>query len=137
MFVLFLCAGVVQGKGWEYPSTVNKNHAMARHVMPKDNSCLFHCIAHVLDVKGDSAQEKSQRMRQLVSSIIRGNPSKYNSAFLGMNSTNYANVVTDPNQWGGAIELAIFSEHFRIEIVAFDYHWLREDTFGSRYTLSE
>mmetsp|Transcript_6073 Transcript_6073/g.8434 ORF Transcript_6073/g.8434 Transcript_6073/m.8434 type:complete len:535 (+) Transcript_6073:172-1776(+) len=121
---------VRQGKGWEYPPTVKKSGKMERKRMPRDNSCLFHSIAHVTDSESGEDLDRATTMRSLAADIIKSNPDKYDSVFLEMENEDYINVVLDPNQWGGGIELQIFSRHFEMEITAFDCHFLREDIFG-------
>ncbi|GAB5362684.1 hypothetical protein AAMO2058_000818900 [Amorphochlora amoebiformis] len=118
-----------QGKGWEYPKSIDKHGRMEKEDIPRDNSCLFHAIASVTDQKG-KGEKRAYDMRLLAANTIRQDPRTFNSTFLGMPNANYVNVVMDPNQWGGGIELAIFSQHFGIEIIAFDIHSLREDMFG-------
>lgn len=121
---------VRKGTGWEYPATIGKQGMMKRKDMPKDNSCLFHSIAFITDEKNDTKESAAYPLRHLAAQIIASDPARYNTAVLGMPNANYLNVVTDPNQWGGGIELSLFARHFALEIVAFDYHYLREDQFG-------
>jgi len=47
-----------------------------------------------------------------------------------MPNGEYQQQILHPDHWGGAIELQIFAIHHQTEIVAFDYHFLREDVFG-------
>jgi len=123
-------ATVKQGKGWEYPPSVKKTGKMERKQMPRDNSCLFHSISYVSSPEDGTSDEKATAMRILASEIISTDPQTYDQATLGMSPANYVHVVTDPQQWGGGIELQVFSRHFEMEITAFDYHFLREDIFG-------
>jgi len=123
-------ATVRQGKGWEYPPTVPQGGRMVRQNMPRDNSCLFHSIAYITDQAGEDRDASALTMRTLAAQIIGNDPTTYDSVFLGMPNSRYIQVVMDPSQWGGGIELQLFSRHFEIEICAFDYHFLREDHFG-------
>mmetsp|Transcript_12114 Transcript_12114/g.18058 ORF Transcript_12114/g.18058 Transcript_12114/m.18058 type:complete len:388 (+) Transcript_12114:78-1241(+) len=123
-------ATIRQGKGWEYPKTVSINDRIEKKAMPRDNSCLFHSIAFLSDAEGVNAEAKATNMRMLAAQTIGSNPRVFDTAFLGMPNGNYVNVVMDPNQWGGGIEISVFSRHFSMEIVAFDFHFLREDWFG-------
>jgi len=122
-------ATVRRGKGWEYPPTIGRYGRMERKDMPRDNSCLFHSIAYVTDQKGDQ-KTTANKMRFLAAEQIGKDPKVFDTAFLGMANSKYVNLVVDPDQWGGGIELSVFSRHFEMEICAFDYHCLREDIFG-------
>ena len=120
---------VKQGKGWAWPSTVTKNGFMVRRPMPSDNSCLFHTVAYICQDKKQGADSAFQ-LRELVATVVANDPQTYNTTFLASPNHIYQQTIMNPNSWGGAIELAIFSRLFETEIVAFDFHYLREDVFG-------
>lgn len=50
---------------------------------------------------------------KVVADAITANPFEYNEAILGRSPEAYANWILQKNSWGGAIELAIFSNHFK------------------------
>lgn len=102
---------------------------LMRHVVPSDNSCLFNSVYFILS-SGDFDGKKSNDMRQIIATAVRNNPEKYNSAFLGKENLEYCAWILDSNHWGGAIELSILSEHFKLEIVAVDTISLRMHRFG-------
>ncbi|KAG0366575.1 ubiquitin-specific protease otu1 [Gamsiella multidivaricata] len=79
-----------------------------------DNSCLFNAIAYTLD---PSMKENIKGLRQIIAQAIEANPEVYPDVVLGEKS------------WGGAIELAIFSEHYNIEIDSIDVATNRVDRF--------
>lgn len=56
---------------------------------------------------------------------------EYDEAILGKPREEYIAWLMESNTWGGAIELAIFSEYFQTEIVSIDITSLRMDRFGS------
>ncbi|OLN87714.1 Ubiquitin thioesterase OTU1 [Colletotrichum chlorophyti] len=85
-------------------------------VMPDDNSCLFTAFGGAIPGK----QLEAKELRQMIAGHIRQHPDKYSEAILEMPVDKYCRTITDPERWGGAIELGIFSDLFDIEIVAFD-----------------
>lgn len=57
-------------------------------------------------------------------------PINYSEAILGQSPAKYAQWIVHKDHWGGAIELAILSQYFRAEIVAFDVINVRSNCFG-------
>lgn len=92
---------------------------LMRHVVPSDNSCLFFSIYYLLS-NGELNSERSSDLRRIIAKVVSTDPERYNSAFLGMSNRDYCVWIQNHDHWGGAIELAILSEHFGIEIVAVD-----------------
>lgn len=45
-------------------------------------------------------------------------------------ATDYVETILSPKSWGGAIELAILSDHYQAEIMSFDVQTGRVDKFG-------
>ncbi|CAO3611803.1 unnamed protein product [Mucor hiemalis] len=99
-------------------------------VMDDDNSCLFRSIgyegAYVL--KRDTAIVKE--LRQIIVDVIEADPVNYSDVTLGQPRIKYMEWIQKPNSWGGAIELAILSSHFKIEIDSIDVQTGRIDKFG-------
>ncbi|KAK1925855.1 hypothetical protein DB88DRAFT_485387 [Papiliotrema laurentii] len=95
-------------------------------VVPDDNSCLFSSIAVVFEggIQGGKA------LRQVVADAIRNDPDNYPDVVLGQPRETYINKILHPDTWGGAIELSIFSKHYRTEISSFDVATGRCDRFG-------
>ncbi|KAG0050643.1 ubiquitin-specific protease otu1 [Gryganskiella cystojenkinii] len=92
-----------------------------------DNSCLFNAIAYTLD---PSMKTNIAGLRQIVAKAIEANPDEYSDAVLGRPRKDYCDWIRRENSWGGAIELAIFSEHYKIEIDSIDVSTTRADRFG-------
>ncbi|CAO3574679.1 unnamed protein product [Mortierella alpina] len=92
-----------------------------------DNSCLFNAIAYTLE---PSMKSNIQGLRQIVAQVIQANPDAYPDVVLGRPRQEYCEWIKRENSWGGAIELAIFSEHFKIEIDSIDVSTNRVDRFG-------
>jgi ubiquitin thioesterase OTU1 len=125
-----------QGKAgsWEHISFIPAGSGrFFRKEMPRDNSCLFHAIAFLCgnSVKGNGGNANAQSMRELAANIVASDPAKWNTATLASPNALYQQHILTPSTWGGGIELAIFSQHFQMEILAFDLLHLREDAFGS------
>ncbi|KAI9346377.1 hypothetical protein BD770DRAFT_396523 [Pilaira anomala] len=95
-------------------------------VMDDDNSCLFRSIGYVL--KRDTTI--SSDLRQIIAKEIQSDPNTYSDVTLGRSRDEYINWIQKPSAWGGAIELAIFSSHFAVEIDSIDVQTGRIDKFG-------
>ncbi|KAJ3341594.1 ubiquitin-specific protease otu1 [Gonapodya sp. JEL0774] len=91
-----------------------------------DNSCLFRSVAYVTqnDASGHA------KLRKVVADAILRQPDTYSSAVLGRDPSDYCRWIQEPNSWGGAVELSILSEHFRVEIASVDVATGRADRFG-------
>jgi ubiquitin thioesterase OTU1 len=57
-------------------------------------------------------------------------PVTFSDVFLERPNEDYAKWILLPKSWGGAIELAILSEHYSTEIAAFDVSTTRMDCYG-------
>ncbi|TPX62405.1 hypothetical protein PhCBS80983_g00430 [Powellomyces hirtus] len=95
--------------------------------MEDDNSCLFRSMGYVLD---RTASDPSILRRIIADTISKGAQTDYNAAILGRDPKAYCEWILKPASWGGGIELAIFSDHFGIEIDSIDVATLRVDRFG-------
>ncbi|RUO96210.1 hypothetical protein BC936DRAFT_142420 [Jimgerdemannia flammicorona] len=77
----------------------------------------------------------SRKLRQIITNQILRDPVKYNDAVLGQKTDAYCKWILKQNNWGGAIELGIFSSHFGVEIDSIDIQSGRIDKFGEgQYT---
>ncbi|KAG8201304.1 hypothetical protein JTE90_016786 [Oedothorax gibbosus] len=108
---------------------VEQGGIMMRHVVPSDNSCLFNSVYFALN-DGEYDGQISNNMRQIIATAVQNNPDKYNSAFLGKENLEYCAWILDSNHWGGAIELSILSEHYKVQIAAVDTVSLSMHCFG-------
>ncbi|KAF9987148.1 ubiquitin-specific protease otu1 [Modicella reniformis] len=97
-----------------------------------DNSCLFNAIAYTLD---PSMKNNVKALRQIVADAIEANPEAYPDVVLGHPRMEYCDKIKRENSWGGAIELAIFSDHYKVEIDSIDVSTNRVDRFGMTITL--
>eukprot|EP00029_Vermamoeba_vermiformis_P004159 TRINITY_DN1468_c0_g1_i1.p1 TRINITY_DN1468_c0_g1~~TRINITY_DN1468_c0_g1_i1.p1 ORF type:complete len:386 (-),score=79.40 TRINITY_DN1468_c0_g1_i1:72-1130(-) len=98
---------------------------MLKRTIPDDNSCLFNAVAYVLDRSKSAAD-----LRKIIADVVLSDPINYSEAILGQSPAKYAQWITHKDHWGGAIELAILSQYYRSEIVAFDVINVRSNCFG-------
>ncbi|KAJ2898429.1 hypothetical protein MKZ38_003936 [Zalerion maritima] len=99
--------------------------ALILRVMPDDNSCLFTAFGGVFQKENASAS-----LRREVASSILANPEIYNEVVLEMSPERYCSLITQPDRWGGAIELGILCDIYDIEICSVDVKSGRVDRFG-------
>lgn len=108
-------------------SAATKTTRLVQRTIADDNSCLFNSISFVLQNK---TRNGAPQLRQIVASCIASDPSTYIEAVLGRSNAEYCRWITQPDSWGGGVELAILSEHFKCEIYAVDVQTIRIDRFG-------
>tara|TARA_Y100000589_G_scaffold322794_1_gene356338 strand:- start:2400 stop:3035 length:636 start_codon:yes stop_codon:yes gene_type:complete len=95
-----------------------------------DNSCLFNAIGYLCN-KSDFGLNTAKNMRKMIADYVNNNKDKYNDAILEMSNNDYQKFITNPEKWGGQIEIDIFSKIFEVEICVFDIMTLRMDEYGS------
>ncbi|EIW67737.1 hypothetical protein TREMEDRAFT_33358 [Tremella mesenterica DSM 1558] len=118
---------VEQGKaGAEYVNLPGDGGSLILRKVPDDNSCLFSAIGVVFE----GGIEGGKRLRQVIANAIREDPNEYPDVVLGMSRDQYIAKILQPDTWGGAIELSIFSKHYKTEISSFDVATGRCDRFG-------
>lgn len=93
---------------------------LMKNVVPADNSCLFTSVHFVLNGKVDESGHVGPYMRQLVAETIRVERDQYDEAILGKPVEEYCAWIQDDKSWGGAIELAILSNYYGVEIAVVD-----------------
>jgi ubiquitin thioesterase OTU1 len=77
-----------------------------------DNSCLFNAVSYCCTGNAHRASE----LREHCIREIRAHPDIYTDAMLGQSVDAYCRWITDPNHWGGYIEMGILSKRFEVEI---------------------
>lgn len=60
-------------------------------------------------------------------------PDEFNELILGKPPREYCDWITKPSSWGGAIEMAILSEHYGTELAAFNVQTAKPLVFGTSY----
>ncbi|EFC45843.1 predicted protein, partial [Naegleria gruberi] len=120
---------IIKGKtiGPYVPPSNNQGY-FVRRKQPSDNSCLFHSLSYVLEQKDNT---KVHQLRELCANYVAENPKRFTKEVLEMRPIEYANWILHDQTWGGAIEISILSEHYKVRIVAFDTTTCREDVYGS------
>lgn len=93
---------------------------LMKQVVAADNSCLFTSINFVLNGKLDESGEAAPYLRQVVAGTIRNDKNNYDEAILGKPVEEYCTWIQNDTSWGGAIELAILSNYYGIEIAVVD-----------------
>ncbi|KAH8351657.1 hypothetical protein KR059_010648 [Drosophila kikkawai] len=104
------------------------NGILLKKVVPADNSCLFTSIRFVLNGKVDN--EGSEMMRHIIAQEVAANPQEYNDAVLGKSNAEYCSWIQKADSWGGAIEVAILSNYYGIEIDVVDIQNAIINRFG-------
>ncbi|EGG20425.1 C2H2-type zinc finger-containing protein [Cavenderia fasciculata] len=98
-------------------SSSSSDGYVIRRLTENDNSCLFSAVAYVLENKN---RGRASHLRSVIVQSVKSDPFTFNEGFLGKENSDYCKWITDPKHWGGAIELSILSQHYKIEIGAFD-----------------
>lgn len=88
---------------------------MTRRVVAADNSCLFTSIIFLL-----SLQMSPPALRADAAAAVLADPEKWSEGVLGKKPADYTSHIKLKDTWGGAIELAIFSQKFKCEFAAIE-----------------
>uniref|UniRef100_A0A6B2LIS6 Ubiquitin thioesterase OTU n=1 Tax=Arcella intermedia TaxID=1963864 RepID=A0A6B2LIS6_9EUKA len=70
------------------------------------------------------------KLRKVISNAIASDPAYFNEGILGKKNYDYQKYIEQPNTWGGSVELNIFSDYFKTEIMAYDVTRKRGNCFG-------
>ncbi|KYR00650.1 C2H2-type zinc finger-containing protein [Tieghemostelium lacteum] len=90
---------------------------VCRRKTEDDNSCLFSAVAYVLENKN---RRNGLQLRNIIADAVKRDPFQYNEGVLGQTNEAYCRWILNSKNWGGAIELSILSNHYKVEIAAFD-----------------
>ncbi|XP_053603657.1 ubiquitin thioesterase Otu1 [Plodia interpunctella] len=91
---------------------------LMKKVVPSDNSCLFTSIGFVLNGNVDTTVHTL--MRQIIAMEVASDVDTYNEAMLGRPNAEYCLWIQQPSSWGGAIEVAILSRFYGLEMAVVD-----------------
>lgn len=69
-------------------------------------------------------------MRHIIAQEVAADPSQYNDAVLGKSNAEYCSWIQRADSWGGAIEVAILSNYYGIEIDVVDIQNAIINRFG-------
>ncbi|RZB73462.1 OTU and/or ubiquitin domain containing protein [Asbolus verrucosus] len=131
-----------QNVAQEHRSHISENDSdypgiLMRKVVPADNSCLFSSIYFALNGKLDESGTVAPYMRQIIAETVSRDLEMFSEAILGKPNADYCAWIQDDKSWGGAIELAILSNHYGFEIAVVDTINAIINRFGEdqQYTL--
>lgn len=91
---------------------------LMKKVVPSDNSCLFTSIGFVLNGNVDTSVHTL--MRQIIAMEVASDLDAYSEAMLGKPNAEYCAWIQQPSSWGGAIEVAILSHFYGLEMAVVD-----------------
>ncbi|XP_055911683.1 ubiquitin thioesterase OTU1 [Eupeodes corollae] len=91
---------------------------LMKKIVPADNSCLFTSIGYVLN--GKVSTDCGSFMRKIIATQVSADPVSYNDGVLGKPNAEYCEWIQRSESWGGAIEVAILSNFYGIEIDVVD-----------------
>ncbi|CAG9310881.1 unnamed protein product [Blepharisma stoltei] len=100
---------------------------MIRRIIPADNSCLFNSVGYAMEGR---QKHMGEYLRSIIGVFVESDPVNFNEVMLGKQVEDYINWIKQPNSWGGAIELAILSNYYQVEIAAVSVQNARVDLFG-------
>lgn len=98
-----------------------------RREVDADNSCLFSSIAYLLD-RSNFNEDSSLKFRQIIINYLLDDLFDVN--LLDKPKDEYIEYIANPKNWGGALEVKMFSEIFKKQIVCIDVKTNRSDIYG-------
>lgn len=109
-----------------YYSQIDDLHPIRREV-DADNSCLFSSVAYLID-RENFGESSSLKFRNIIVEYLLDN--EFDSNLLEQPKDKYIEFIQDIKNWGGAIEVKMFSEIFHKQIVCIDVKTNRADIYG-------
>ena len=110
---------------------------LTRQVVPANNSCLFTSVNYVMEEKDKLDLTSAKPMRELIAGIVRSDPQTYTEAHLGRSNEEYCAWIMNEASWGGGIEVAILSEHYKIEIAVVNTQYININRFGEDHNYAQ
>jgi ubiquitin thioesterase OTU1 len=98
-----------------------------RREVDADNSCLFSSVAYLID-KSNFGESSSLKFRNIIIEYLLNN--EFDSNLLDQSKEKYIEFIQNTQNWGGALEVKMFSEIFRKQIVCIDVKTNRADIYG-------
>jgi ubiquitin thioesterase OTU1 len=109
-----------------YQSNINDLYPIRREV-DADNSCLFSAVAYLID-RTNFNEKSSLYFRHIIVNYLLED--KFDNTFLEQSKEQYIDFIQNPKNWGGALEVKMFSEIFQIQIACIDVKTNRIDIYG-------
>ncbi len=110
----------------EYYSQTDDLQPIRREV-DADNSCLFSSVAYLMD-RANFGESSSLKFRNIIVEYLLDN--EFDANLLDQPKEQYIDFIQDTKNWGGALEVKMFSEIFRKQIVCIDVKTNRADIYG-------
>jgi len=101
-----------------------------RREVDADNSCLFSSIAYTIDRENYGA-DSGLKFRQIIVDYLLSNKSQLYNELLDLPKDQYIEFIIDPKNWGGAMEVKMFSDIFKKQIHCIDVKTNRIDSYGN------
>ena len=101
-----------------------------RREVDADNSCLFSSIAYTIDRENYGA-DSGLKFRQIIVDHLLSNKSQHCTDLLELPKDQYIEYIIDPRNWGGAMEVKMFSDIFKKQIHCIDVKTNRVDSYGN------
>jgi ubiquitin thioesterase OTU1 len=98
-----------------------------RRYVDSDNSCLFSSIAYLIDHEKFN-ETSSYKYRLMIAEYLINN--NLDNVILDLPKNEYIEKIQKADEWGGAIELKLFSDIFEIQIGSIDVQTNRIDIYG-------
>lgn len=105
---------------------MNELIPLRRYVNP-DNSCLFSSIGYLMECNNFN-EMTGYKYRMMIAEYLLN--TKLDDTILDRPQSEYLELIQDITKWGGAPELRIFSDMFKVKIGSFDILSDRVDIFG-------
>ena len=100
-----------------------------RRFVDADNSCLFTSIAYLMN-PSKLCETSKYEYRSIIADYLINYNSWDNIFNNKQEKDKYIEEIQDLNKWGGAIELRLFSDIFKIKIGSIDVQTNRVDIYG-------
>jgi len=107
---------------------------LVRWEVPKDNSCLFACLAMLCEevAPGAARAASCRRLRELCAEEALADPDPATrTLLLGMPVAEYADWIRDETHWGGENEVLALGRHFKVEVAVVSCESLSVLVYGT------
>lgn len=99
-----------------------------RREVDADNSCLFSSIGYLID-RENFGSDSGLKFRQIIVDYLLSD--KFDKNLLELPKDEYIEYIINPKNWGGALEVKMFSEIFKTQICCIDVKTNRTDIYGN------
>jgi ubiquitin thioesterase OTU1 len=99
-----------------------------RREVDADNSCLFSSIGYLID-RENFGSDTGLKFRQIIVDYLLSD--KFDKNLLELPKDEYIEYIINPKNWGGSVEVKMFSEIFQKQICCIDVKTNRIDVYGT------